>query len=102
MYSELLDRIEAYLEQREDVRDGSDRTPLPNEAMDLLMRLREARRETPRHSTPRPEAGEWNDAIEASAKVCETAPDLLQNSTFSGAAAAIRALKRHVPQSGDA
>ena len=30
--------------------------------------------------------------MEQAAKVCETAPDLLQNSTFDGAAAAIRAL----------
>ena len=31
--------------------------------------------------------------LEEAAKICETAPDLLQNSTFDGAAAAIRALK---------
>ena len=42
--SEVLDRIDAYLEQREDVRDGSDR-PLPNEEMTLLTDLRYARSE---------------------------------------------------------
>lgn len=40
---DVLDEVEAYLEQREDVRDGSDRRQLPNEEMLLLMRLREAR-----------------------------------------------------------
>lgn len=35
----------------------------------------------------------WNAAIESAAAVCETAPDNLQDSTFSGAARAIRALK---------
>lgn len=31
------------------------------------------------------------EEVEACAKICETAPDLLQNSTFDGVAAAIRA-----------
>jgi hypothetical protein len=33
-------------------------------------------------------------ALEEAAVICETAPDRLRNSTFDGAAAAIRALKR--------
>ena len=38
----LFDDLCTYLEEREDVRDGSDR-PLPNEEMTLLMRLRECK-----------------------------------------------------------
>lgn len=39
----VLDEIEAFLEEQEDTRDGSDGKPLPNEAMRLLMDLRAAR-----------------------------------------------------------
>lgn len=39
----VLDDIEEYLEQRQDVRDGEDGVQLPNEAMSLLSRLAEAR-----------------------------------------------------------
>lgn len=64
----ILDEIEEYLEQRADVRDGSDRKQLPNDAMDLLMRLREARRETPRHGKSlAPEARFANAAPQESA-----------------------------------
>lgn len=41
---EVLDEIEEYLEQRQNVRDGGDGQQLPNEEMVLLMRLQEARR----------------------------------------------------------
>jgi hypothetical protein len=36
----VLDELEVYLEQREDIRDGGDGTPLPNEEMSLLSDLR--------------------------------------------------------------
>jgi hypothetical protein len=36
----VLDEIEDYLEQREDIRDGSDGQQLPNEEMSLLSDLR--------------------------------------------------------------
>lgn len=39
----VLDDIEEYLDQRQDVRDGEDGVQLPNEAMSLLSRLAEAR-----------------------------------------------------------
>lgn len=42
----VLDAIEDYLEGHEDIRDGGDGTPLPNDAMHLLFQLREARRFT--------------------------------------------------------
>lgn len=38
-----------------------------------------------------------NAAFEEAAKICETAPDLLQNSTFDGAAEVIRSLKESLP-----
>jgi hypothetical protein len=39
--TDLFWALEEYLEQRQDVRDGGDGTQLPNEAMSLLMQLRE-------------------------------------------------------------
>jgi hypothetical protein len=36
----VLDELEDYLEQREDIRDGGDGTPRPNEEMSLLSDLR--------------------------------------------------------------
>lgn len=36
----VLDEIEDYLDQRQDIRDGGDGTPLPNEEMTLLDDLR--------------------------------------------------------------
>ena len=44
-WSELLDDIEAYLDNRADVRDGGYGQPIPNTAMRLLGRLEAARKE---------------------------------------------------------
>ena len=48
---EVLDDVAEYLAEREDVRDGEDGRQLPNEAMSLLMRLKEER-EKPTPTTP--------------------------------------------------
>lgn len=37
----------------------------------------------------------WNFAVRQSAEICASAPDTLQNSTFDGAAEAIRKLTVH-------
>lgn len=37
---ELLEKIWDYLSEREDIKDGSDGRPQPNEAMSLLMDLK--------------------------------------------------------------
>jgi hypothetical protein len=57
--SAILDEIETYLEDRQDVRDGSD-GPRPNEAMALLNELREARATL---------SGERNRALEEAAQL---------------------------------
>lgn len=42
-----------------------------------------------------------NEALEEAAEICETAPDYLQDSSFDGAARAIRALKSATRGEGD-
>lgn len=46
LLNDVLDRIDEYLQDREDVRDGAD-GPRPNEAMHLLTELRYARSHQP-------------------------------------------------------
>jgi hypothetical protein len=47
---DVLEEIEEFLEDQQDVRDGADGQQLPNKAMSLLMDLQDARRNTAKRS----------------------------------------------------
>jgi hypothetical protein len=60
---DVLEEIEEFLEDQQDVRDGADGQQLPNKAMSLLMDLQDARRNTAKRSEI-PQPKEWCKSAE--------------------------------------
>lgn len=84
---DVLDDVESYLDDRQDVNDGDDGQPVPNKAMSLLRALRVARNEeilrsylsAPPVPQAAPETADGNSPLEEAREIARIAMDFHRN-----------------------